>query len=163
MGDALQAALIRAIPGATFRMARDGTYLEYVPGDGFEPLVPPARFLGKRVAEILPADIATRALECIELVLQTGRLQQFSYELESKEETRYFEAKIAPDHHDSVFVVVRDDTERIRDARALEESEARYRALYENIPLMYFTLSTDGIVLSVNSVGAIHSIDAVVG
>ncbi len=37
---------------------------------------------------------------------------------------------------------------------ALRESEERYRALYDNIPLMYFTLDADGIILSVNSLGA---------
>ena len=37
---------------------------------------------------------------------------------------------------------------------ALRESEERYKALYENIPLMYFTLASDGTVLSVNSSGA---------
>ncbi len=149
-----RAALISAIPGATFRMDRQGTYLEYIPGDGFEPAAPPETFLGKRVDEILPLHVAERALEHIRLSLETGRVQQFEYDLEANGETRHFEARIAPDQQNSVFAVVRDDTQRIRAARALEESEARYRALYENIPLMYFTLSTDGTVRTVNSVGA---------
>ncbi len=37
---------------------------------------------------------------------------------------------------------------------ALDASEERYRALYENIPLMYFTLAVDGTVLAVNVYGA---------
>lgn len=37
-----------------------------------------------------------------------------------------------------------------RTAAAPRESEARYRAVYENIPLMVFTLDGDGTVLSVN-------------
>lgn len=37
---------------------------------------------------------------------------------------------------------------------ALASSEARYRALYENNPTMFFTLATDGTVLSVNRFGA---------
>ncbi len=37
---------------------------------------------------------------------------------------------------------------------ALRESEERYKALYDNIPLMYFTLDVDGVILSVNSLGA---------
>lgn len=39
---------------------------------------------------------------------------------------------------------------------ALRESEERYRALYENIPLMYFTLDADGVIRSVNSLGAVE-------
>ena len=38
--------------------------------------------------------------------------------------------------------------------KGLSFSEERYKTLYENIPLMYFTLDSRGIVLSVNSRGA---------
>jgi two-component system cell cycle sensor histidine kinase/response regulator CckA len=36
----------------------------------------------------------------------------------------------------------------------LRESEERYRALYENNPLMNFTINTEGIILLVNEIGA---------
>jgi PAS domain S-box-containing protein len=44
--------------------------------------------------------------------------------------------------------------ERRRAETALRESEARYRALYEDNPSMYFTLDADGAVLAVNRFGA---------
>jgi PAS domain S-box-containing protein len=47
-----------------------------------------------------------------------------------------------------------DITERKRAQAALEESEARYRALYHDNPSMYFTVDAAGIVLSVNEFGA---------
>jgi PAS domain S-box-containing protein len=47
-----------------------------------------------------------------------------------------------------------DITERKRAQTALEESEARYRALYDDNPSMYFTLDASGTVLSVNEFGA---------
>lgn len=37
---------------------------------------------------------------------------------------------------------------------ALRESEERYRNFYDNIPLMYFTLDADAVILSVNTLGA---------
>jgi len=37
---------------------------------------------------------------------------------------------------------------------ALRQSEQRYRSLYEDIPSMYFTVSTEAIILSVNQFGA---------
>ena len=37
---------------------------------------------------------------------------------------------------------------------ALRDSEQRYRFLYEKNPSMYFTMDTDGIVISVNPFGA---------
>jgi PAS domain S-box-containing protein len=47
-----------------------------------------------------------------------------------------------------------DITERKRAAAALQESEVRYRALYDDNPSMYFTVDVGGIVLSVNAFGA---------
>ena len=47
-----------------------------------------------------------------------------------------------------------DITERKRAAAALQESEARYRALYDDNPSMYFTVDAGGMVLSVNEFGA---------
>lgn len=48
----------------------------------------------------------------------------------------------------------RDVTEQRCAARALETSEARYRALYEDNPAMYFTVDPAGVILSVNRFGA---------
>ena len=45
-------------------------------------------------------------------------------------------------------------TDRGRAEQALRESEERYRALYADIPSMYFTVDPGGIVLSVNAFGA---------
>lgn len=49
---------------------------------------------------------------------------------------------------------VRDITDRKRAADALQESEKRYRSLFEDNPTMYFTVQEDGTVSSVNRFGA---------
>ena len=43
---------------------------------------------------------------------------------------------------------------RLEIESTLQDSEARYRLLYDNNPTMYFTLSPDGTVVSVNQFGA---------
>ena len=43
---------------------------------------------------------------------------------------------------------------RLEVESTLQDSEARYRLLYDNNPTMYFTLSADGTVVSVNQFGA---------
>ncbi len=152
--DTQSSALTRAIPGATFRISRDGTYLGYTPGDGFKTIVPPEDFLGRRVDHVLPPEVASQITRLIEFALETGRLQQLEYQVKLDGEIRHFEARIVPEDPDTVFAVVRDVTDRRRAVDALEASERRYRTLYENIPVMYFTLTTDGHVQSVNAAGA---------
>jgi PAS domain S-box-containing protein len=49
-----------------------------------------------------------------------------------------------------------DITERKRAEASLEESEARYRALYDDNPSMYFTVDEFGTVQSVNEFGALQ-------
>ncbi|MCC6141570.1 MAG: PAS domain S-box protein [Nitrospira sp.] len=46
------------------------------------------------------------------------------------------------------------ELERLRTEETLRQSEQRYQALYEHNPTMYFTLTPDGTVLSVNRFGA---------
>jgi PAS domain S-box-containing protein len=56
--------------------------------------------------------------------------------------------------HES-FIALEEETRRRLEAEStLRDSEARYRLLYDNNPTMYFTLSPDGTVVSVNQFGA---------
>ncbi len=50
--------------------------------------------------------------------------------------------------------IFRNITDTVRAQDALKATEARYQALYDNAPDIYTTLSSDGIVLSINQNGA---------
>ncbi|WP_297529420.1 bifunctional diguanylate cyclase/phosphodiesterase [Thiohalobacter sp.] len=50
--------------------------------------------------------------------------------------------------------IFRNVTDTIRAERALRLSEARYQALYENAPDIYTTIDAEGVILSINKVGA---------
>lgn len=58
-----------------------------------------------------------------------------------------------PDGTRGAVVLERVVTEERRAMAALSHGEQRYRALYEHTPMMYFTLDTQGRVLSVNDRG----------
>jgi PAS domain S-box-containing protein/putative nucleotidyltransferase with HDIG domain len=55
---------------------------------------------------------------------------------------------------DYAVAIVRDITARHEADEVLKASEARYRRLYENVPIMNFTVAQDGEILAVNRFGA---------
>jgi len=54
------------------------------------------------------------------------------------------------------IAMVQDINHRKKGEKALQESEERYRVLYEDNPSMYFTVTQDGRILSVNKFGALQ-------
>ena len=56
--------------------------------------------------------------------------------------------------HPTLVALEEETRRRLQVESTLQESEARYRLLYDNNPTMYFTLSADGTVVSVNEFGA---------
>jgi PAS domain S-box-containing protein len=56
--------------------------------------------------------------------------------------------------HPNLVALEEETRRRLEIESTLQDSEARYRLLYDNNPTMYFTLSPDGTVVSVNQFGA---------
>jgi PAS domain S-box-containing protein len=69
-------------------------------------------------------------------------------------EARSFISYDSEKHPQRIVGVNIDVTQRKRTEALLRESEARYRALYNDNPSMYFTVDAAGTVLSVNQFGA---------
>lgn len=126
-------ALLAALPDMLFRIRRDGTYLDFVAGVGGRPLLPPAQFLGRRIADVLPADVARRCQETVERALTSGQTEVVEYRLLVEGEPRDYEARVHALGTDEALAVVRDVTEERRadEGRAMllaAEREARHTA-----------------------------------
>ncbi|MFQ5675526.1 MAG: PAS domain S-box protein, partial [bacterium] len=124
--------LIEAIPDMMFQLAKDGTYLDFIPSDECEPLVPPSQFLGKNISEAMPPDIAEQAMVAINKAFATGKPQILEYTLTKDKETRDYEARIVVNGVDRVLAIVRNITTRKKAEAALRESEEKYRTLVQN-------------------------------
>ncbi len=116
--EAKNRALLAAMPDMTFHLSSDGTYLEFLPGSGGDSLLPPEQFIGRRVDDVMPADLAEQTIRDIRRVLETGTPQVHEYELLIDDEVRYYEYRMVPYGENEAMAVVRDITER----RRLDES-----------------------------------------
>lgn len=105
-----QRAILEALPDLFFVLAADGTFLDAHAPDPTLFLVPPEKFLGKRVGEVLPEYLANLTMRYVHLTLSTKTLQTYDYQVTIKGQMRVFEARMAPFGESKVLVLVRDIT-----------------------------------------------------
>ncbi len=128
-------ALLAAIPDLIVRVSADGTYLDYSPPKHFKTFVSPDQFMGRKMQDIMPWEVAGPSMAAIASALETGEEQAIQYELPGDGDTRHYEARITVSGEDEVVCIVRDITERVRSETALQESEERFRRVFSEGPL----------------------------
>ncbi len=121
-------AILRAIPDMMFLHSKDGVYLDYYARDAQMMLVPPDRFLGRTVHDVMPRDFADKVMDCLSRVHGTGGTdnpQVFEYSLQANGEERHYEARLVAAGGDKALSIVRDVTEARRAVVAARESEEK--------------------------------------
>ncbi|MDF2874228.1 MAG: diguanylate cyclase domain protein [Sporomusa sp.] len=112
-------ALINAIPDPMFIIKRDGTFIDYKAGR--EPLlISQDWFLGKTIFDVFPAEIAAKMLQSVELVLASGDIQNFEYQLTVHGQVEQYEVRIIGSSEDEALVINRNITDRKRLEERLE-------------------------------------------
>jgi PAS domain S-box-containing protein len=124
-------AVVEAFPDLHFHLDAEGTILDYSASRVADLYVPPQKFLGRRMQEVLPPDVGDMFTDAMEEIAKTGRVLSREYSLEIQNETRFFEARFAPIPKGHVLAVVRNITDRKRAEEALLKSEEKYRTLFE--------------------------------
>jgi PAS domain S-box-containing protein len=107
-------AVLEAVPDPMFRIARDGTYLEFKGAKGFSPYASPEEFLGKRITDVLPAEVAAPCLQLVARAIDEETPQQIEYELIQPDGRHEYETRYVALGPDEVLAIVRDVTQRKR-------------------------------------------------
>ncbi len=130
-------AVFQALPDLYFRLARDGTILDYRARHSADLYVPPEEFMGRCIQEVLPAEIGALFIGKIAELGDDCQLVKFEYALNVGSNLRYFEARVASiEDSEDLIVIVRD----VDDRKHIEVLQAGEHAILEqvsrgNVPL----------------------------
>lgn len=122
-------AIFQAFPDLLFRMDSNGTILEYRAGDPFLLYLSPDKFLGKRMQEVLPADVAQKFNDGLERVNRTNEVVSFEYWLSLARANHCFNARLVRLRGSHIVAVIRDVTEQRRTEERLQHQLQRLAAL----------------------------------
>ncbi|MFQ5833663.1 MAG: ATP-binding protein [Candidatus Thorarchaeota archaeon] len=105
--------LVESMADLVFVYDRLDRYREFYGAPDHLLYVPPARFLGKHVKDVLPHDIAELFIEHSGIVRATGKPETFDYSLKMENQLFWFSANLSL-HEDGegIVAVVRDITDR---------------------------------------------------
>ncbi len=115
-------ALLNALPDLMFRISGEGTFLNWKAGREVNLGFIPGEFIGKRVDEMWPVEVAIQAHHCIEQALRTGETQQMEFSLTHNDNTEphWYEARYAVSSEHEVIAIIRDISENKTRLNALK-------------------------------------------
>jgi PAS domain S-box-containing protein len=144
-------ALIEALPDIAFIMDADGRYREVLAPRTDLMVAPADAVIGRRLAEVLPPEVAAPLTDAIRETLHIGTPQTMEYALSVPAGRRWFEARTSALPADfgpapMVLVLARDVTERVlaaeRLALAKEQAEGANRIKSNFLATMSHELRT---------------------
>ncbi|MBF0398482.1 MAG: response regulator [Desulfobacterales bacterium] len=107
-----QQAIFKAFPDLYFWLQSDGTIIGYQARELKNLYIPPEKFMGKRIKDVLPLEVANLFEKAINKILKGEPIVSIEYILTLSTGDKYFEARHLPLDEDKIIIIVRDITER---------------------------------------------------
>lgn len=140
-------ALLEAMPDVIFEFSSDGVFLDSIHTQDVNTLLPPEKFLGKNVWEVMPSEIASPTMFAIRRAIETGQLHAFEYLLPVRGVPRSYEARVMAISGNKAIAIVREITtrkqieqEREKFINELESKNKESETLRESLASLVGTL-----------------------
>ncbi len=114
-------AMFQAFPDLLFKIAADGTHLDYKSQEMYSLYCPPEEFMGRRIQDVLPAPAGLQLFVGVQDCLRSNTMVHLEYTLPINGKEEYFEARMIPYRPDQVLQIVRNVSKR-------KQAEAKIRA-----------------------------------
>jgi len=124
-------AILRAMPDLMFVMAPDGTYLDYHARDASELFVPPERFIGRRVGDVMPPDLVPTLMDAIARAQHSTEPVVVEYSLPIQGILRAYETRLVCDERGRIVSFVRDVTDHQISRDMLTRRESALKASHD--------------------------------
>ena len=148
--EAQKSSIIGASPDLIICHDSEGYYLDILSTSEDVLYKPREELLGKKMADILPADLAATIGNAIQKALETGELQTLEYTMDTLSGIHSFESRIKASGENKVICFIRDMTEQKNTEKRLRESEERYREILASIEEGYYEADLAGKIIYFN-------------
>lgn len=126
-------AIIKTVPDLLFRIDKNGVCLDCL-SDNLQILNHPREnIFGGKLTELLPSNIAQKALLAIEQALSTHEVIQIEFSLIFPEGVKHYENRIVQIKQDEVLSIIRDITDRKNIEENLHETTQKLSILIKNM------------------------------
>jgi len=118
-----QQALINALPDLIMRVNREGLYLDFFAASSFNVIGQTGDFIGTRVKESLPSNLAAIRMDAIAQAIATKDMQIYEQEIEVAGKIQTEECRVVVCGEDEVLIVGRDISDRKRAEADLKQAK----------------------------------------
>lgn len=128
-------ALFEVIPDLIFRLDSDGVFVDAKADPQDDLLAPPRDFLGKTFRNFVPPHVAELYEQASRRAQITSQVEAFEYQLDLPDGRRQnYEARVIHGADGGNVLVVRNVTQRVQAAEAIEQSEKKLAAIAATMP-----------------------------